>query len=267
MANVAPSSPQAGRKKTVEPREYALMFELERHHWWFQSRVRMIERLLDAHVWPSLGEQPRLIDLGCGTGLFLERHQKHCRTTGLDFSQHALKFSRRAGLRNLCQGDAARLPYADGSADLITAFDLIEHVPDDQGLVRDAWRVLRPGGFLVATVPAHPILWTGHDVSLHHKRRYRRAEFDALFRQDGPWQWETLRMTAGFCIVFPIAVAMRLARRLIGDSGVPVSDAHPMPEGINRFLMAINRPEIAWLARHDLPFGVSYFTIRRKPAA
>jgi hypothetical protein len=40
-----------------------------------------------------------------------------------------------------------------------------------------------------------------------------------------------------------------------------------MPEGINRLLLAINRPEVAWLARHDLPFGVSYFTIRRKPAA
>jgi SAM-dependent methyltransferase len=248
----------------MEPREYELMFQMERDHWWFQSRLGMIERLLERHVWGELGERPRLVDLGCGTGMFLERRRGHCRAAGLDFSRQALDLCRRNGLEALAQADATRLPVADGCADLVTAFDLIEHVRDDAALVAEAWRVLRPGGVLMATVPAHPMMWSGHDVSLHHMRRYRRHVFEALFAEKEGRRWETVRMTAGFALAFPPTAMLRMSKRFIADGGVPRSDTQPVTPWINRLLIALHRIEIAWLGRFNLPVGVSFLTIRRK---
>jgi SAM-dependent methyltransferase len=257
-------------KPTMEPREYELMFELERHHWWFQSRLAMIERLLDRHVWPQLddssGNRPRLVDLGCGTGMFLERRRAHCRTVGLDFSRQALALCRRNGLDALAQADATRLPLADACADVLTAFDLIEHVNDDRSLIAESWRILRPGGFLMATVPAHPAMWSGHDVSLHHMRRYRRRQFEALFTSTPDRRWQTIRMTSSFTTVFVPTVLLRITRRAVVDGGVQRSDTRPTPPWMNRILLALHRPEIAWLGRFNLPTGVSLMTIRQKIA-
>ena len=238
------------------------MFELEDRHWWFQSRLLMIERLLRDAVEPACPSPPRLLDLGCGTGMFLDRRRKAgAQVFGTDISGEALRFSRRRGLDRLARSDATRIPYADTSFDIVTAFDLIEHVKDDRALVAEARRVLRPGGFLVATVPAHPFLWSSHDVSLHHHRRYRRAQFEGLFAGGG---WQTVRMTASFAMILPPAALIRLSRRLRRTRRPPHSDAYAVPDWLNRMLIGLHRAEAAWLARWDLPAGVSLLTIRRR---
>lgn len=246
----------------METHEYRRMFTLEEHHWWFRSRLLMIEAMLDCSVRPHLRPGPRLLDLGCGTGRFLARREAEMDAVGLDFSAHALGYARQRTRAPLVRGDAGRLPLADAAFDIVTAFDLIEHLHDDRGLIAEIHRVLRPGGFLVASVPAHPHLWTGHDVSLHHHRRYTRDAFESLFT-DQPWQ--PLRMTAGFTLIFPPAAAIRIGRRLLGLGERPVSDTRPTAEWLNRLLTGMHRLEAAWLARYNLPIGVSLFTIRRKP--
>jgi SAM-dependent methyltransferase len=246
----------------MDPIEYQRMYELEDRHWWFQSRLLMIEGLMRRHVAPALdGRRPRLLDLGCGTGMFLSRRAGDAQAFGLDFSRQALGFCHARGLDRVAQGDAARLPFADGSFDVVTAFDLIEHVREDGALIAEILRVLRPGGMLLATVPAHPILWSGHDVSLHHHRRYRRRQFEALF---DPARWETIRMTAGFTLIFPPALLIRLSRRLTAARRPPSSDTRPAPEWLNRLLIGLHRIEAGWMERHDLPIGISLMTIRRK---
>ncbi|HOE96367.1 MAG TPA: class I SAM-dependent methyltransferase [Candidatus Sumerlaeota bacterium] len=248
----------------MEHEEYQRMFALEDRHWWFQGRLMMIERLLRRHVLPVLPARPRLLDLGCGTGLFLQRRLRECEPFGIDFSVEALACCRTRVPGRLARADAARLPFADAVFDVVSAFDLIEHVADDVALVAEAWRVLRPGGCFIATVPAHPILWSAHDVSLHHQRRYRRAQFNALFNAA---PWETIRMTAGFTLIFPPALLIRLGRRLARSSRPPVSDTRETAEWLNRLLIRLHAGEAAWLERHDLPIGISLMTIRRKPEA
>lgn len=248
----------------MDPAEYVRMFQLEDHHWWFRGRLMMTEGLLRRHVLPAFPSgRPRLLDIGCGTGLFLERRAGDCESMGVDLSPQALGYARGRRLPRLTRADAARLPFPDASFDVLTAFDLIEHVRDDQGLVDEIWRVLRPGGFLLATVPAHPILWSGHDVSLHHHRRYRRGQFNDLFAPD---KWETVRMSASFTLIFPVAVIIRLGRRLCRARRPPTSDTHETPAWLNRALIALHGLEAAWLRRHNLPIGISLITIRRKRA-
>lgn len=244
----------------MEPYEYERMYQQEDHHWWFQSRLLMTEGLLRNGILPQLPERPAMLDLGCGTGLFLERRRERFETYGADFSAQALAFSRQRGLKRLSRADATALPFADHSFDLVTAFDLIEHVADDRALVQEVHRVLRPGGMLLATVPAHPMLWSGHDVSLHHHRRYQRAEFRALFE---PTCWEQRRQTSCFTMVFPVAAAVRLGRRLLGSTRAE-ADSIPLPGPINNLLIFLHRFEAAWLARFNLPIGVSLLTIQRK---
>ncbi len=241
----------------MELMEYHDMYELEDRHWWFQARLRMIEGLLRRHV----GRPGRMLDLGCGTGMFLRRRQAESVAYGSDLSPAALAFCRARGIANLMQADAGRIPLADASLDLITAFDLIEHVDDDRGLVDEAWRVLRPGGWFMATVPAHPLLWSSHDVSLHHRRRYTGHEFEGLFE---PERWERVRMTSCFALVLPAAVLVRLSRRLRRARRPPHSDTYQVPAWLNHLLVALHVVEARWLERHDLPLGLSLMTIRRK---
>jgi SAM-dependent methyltransferase len=246
----------------MEAHEYRRMFELEDHHWWFRSRLMMTEGWLQEYLLPHYpARRPKLLDLGCGTGLFLQRRGADCEAYGIDLSPEALSYCRERQLRPVALADALRLPIRDAQFDLVTAFDLIEHVDDDHDLVREIWRVLRPGGCLLATVPAHPILWTGHDVSLHHRRRYTRRAFEALFPAG---QWERVRMTASFTMVFPLAALVRLTRHLLATRRPPRSDTAYMPEGMNRLLIGLHRWEAAWLRRHDLPIGISFMTLRRK---
>lgn len=249
--------------RTMEPQEYRLMYELEEHHWWFQGRLMMTEGLLAEYILPAFaGRRPRLLDMGCGTGLFLQRRAE-CEACGIDLSPQALGYCASRALRNVAMADAARVPFADNSFDIVTAFDLIEHMPDDHAIITEILRILRPGGYLLATVPAHPLLWTGHDVTLHHHRRYGRASFEALFEER---HWESIRMTAGFTAIFPPAAMIRLIRHMRGVDHKPHSDARPTPEWLNRFMIGVHRMEANWLRRHDLPIGISFMTVRRKKA-
>lgn len=246
----------------MERIEYQNMFELEDHHWWFRGRLMMTEGWLAETILPAFaGRRPRLLDLGCGTGLFLQRRAADCDAYGIDLSLDALRYCRRRQLARLACAHAARLPLADASFDIVTAFDLVEHLPDDQALVDEIGRVLRPGGYLLATVPAHPVLWTGHDVSLHHHRRYVRRSFSGLF---APERWERVRLTASFFTVFPPAALIRLTRHLLGQGDRPHSDTRPTALWLNRMLTGVHRIEAAWLRRHNLPVGVSLMTIQRK---
>lgn len=222
----------------------------------------MTENLLRECILPAYANRrPRLLDLGCGTGFFLQRRQANCEALGIDLSPEALSYCHRRQIRSVARADAARLPFGDESFDIVTAFDLIEHLPDDRALVGEIRRILKPGGYLMATVPAHPLLWTGHDVSLHHHRRYTGKTFETLF---DPPLWETVRMTAIFSLVFPPAALIRFVRHVMSSQRQPHSDTHPTAEWLNRLMIRLHRIEADWLTHHDLPIGISLATIRRK---
>lgn len=246
----------------MEIEEYGKMFELEDHHWWFQSRLQLTRRILDQYAPASGNRASRLLDLGCGTGMFLERQGESRKTFGLDFSPEALAFTRRRGLNRLVCGDSQLLPFRDACFDIVTAFDLIEHVDRDGDVVAEVHRILRPGGILLSTVPAHPSLWGEHDVALHHRRRYRRRQFENLF---DPAKWETLRSTYTFASIAPPAAAIRLLRRVFPRSGGDATaDTNLTPPSLNSALIAWHRVENAWIARFNSPLGLSLLAVNRR---
>src|SRR4051794_40759304 len=126
--------------------DYQHMFDLEDRHWWFQAKIDLMRRLVLRHCPKPPNEKPLLLDIGCGTGLFLSKEDHDKTAIGVDFSREALEFTRRRGLSRLVCADSQSLPFTAESFDIVTAFDHIEHVEDDAELIREVYRVLRPGG-------------------------------------------------------------------------------------------------------------------------
>src|SRR5204863_5855183 len=111
---------------------------------------------------------------------------------GVDVSSDAVAFCRERGLENVKLGAAESLPYDDGTFDLVTAFDVVEHMDDDLAGLREMRRVLRPGGRVLLFVPTFMFLWGLQDEVSNHRRRYRLPQLRHVLEQAG---LEVERMT------------------------------------------------------------------------
>jgi 2-polyprenyl-3-methyl-5-hydroxy-6-metoxy-1,4-benzoquinol methylase len=151
------------------------------------------------------------------------------------------------------------LPDLGDPFDLVAAFDVIEHVEDDVGAVAALAARLRPGGFLVTSVPANAWLWSEHDAQHHHKRRYRLSDYRPLFEGAGL----TVRRATHFnTVLFPLIAAARLAKSVARLPGGD-EDAHP-PRLVNALLRSLFAAETHLLKVTDLPFGVSILLIAER---
>ncbi|MBI4545324.1 MAG: class I SAM-dependent methyltransferase [Gemmatimonadetes bacterium] len=240
---------------------YPQFFALEERHWWFRAM-----RALQWQLLRQVAEPPgRVLDVGCGTGRWLEELQAEFQADGCDLAGEALRFSRTRGIERLVQASALELPYRDGSYGLVTALGVLEHVDDDARMLRELFRVLRPGGRLLLLTSGHPALWSEHDELVHHKRRYRRPELRARVEQAG---FRIERLTHANLALLPAAVGLRsvrflLPRRSRAGSGSP--DLFQPPWPLNQALYAILRLEAALLRAVDLPAGLGILALARRP--
>jgi SAM-dependent methyltransferase len=157
---------------------YPILFEVEESHWWYIGRRRIIASFVKAICDQVKDRRARILDVGCGTGANLVRLSDFGDAEGVDISPDALKFCRERGLNNVKLGAAESLPYEDGEFDLVTAFDVVEHMDDDIAGLREMRRVLRPDGRVLLFVPTFMFLWGVQDDVSHHRRRYRLSDCD-----------------------------------------------------------------------------------------
>lgn len=144
---------------------------------WHRARLQLVARLLRQEVTVS---PARLLSLGCGTGTELPTLGALGPVVAVDHDRQALALLPRPAGGALTVADATALPFAAASFDIAVALDVLEHVGDDQGAMDQVLRVLRPGGLLLVTVPAHPGLFGPHDRALGHCRRYDRRALRRL---------------------------------------------------------------------------------------
>ena len=172
----------------MEQQAYREQFELEDAHWWFEGRRAVIWALLDRAGLTAPGGGLRILDAGCGTGRNLIEFGPLGDARGIDSSPEAIDFCRRRGVLGATEGRLESLPFEEGSFDLILATDVLEHIEDDQSVMRELRRVAAPGARLLATVPAYRWLWSQHDDAHHHFRRYTLRDLRERLRAEG---WET----------------------------------------------------------------------------
>jgi SAM-dependent methyltransferase len=152
------------------------------------------------------------------------------------------------------------LPNFGTSFDLIAALDVIEHLDEDGKSITALRKLLKPGGFLLATVPAHPWMWSQHDALHHHKRRYRKADFLGLIDAAG---LSVCKASYFNSALFPAIALARLGK--LSERAAVADDALPS-EGVNNLLEKIFGAEKFALRHMNLPVGVSLLVISR-PAA
>jgi ubiquinone/menaquinone biosynthesis C-methylase UbiE len=237
------------------PREIDKMHRLEETHWWFQGKKMLVEQTIAA----AGVRGGRLLDVGCGTGMFLRVLARYGRVSGVDISEQALAYCREKVTADLTLGSGDQLPFPDGSFCFVSLLDIIEHASDDLSVLKEAYRVCRPGGVALVTVPAFPFLWGNHDVAHHHKRRYRLPELRRVGKQAG-FTVERITYT-NFSIFLPVLIRRTLLRwRKSAES-----DLVATPALLNKLLLSLESLEACFLSHADFPWGVSLLMLLRKP--
>src|ERR1044072_3405329 len=155
---------------------YPILFRVEQSHWWHIGRRRILAGFVEDICRRVTDRRPRILDVGCGTGANLLMLSKYGDAEGVDISEDALAFCRERGLDKVKLGAGEELPYDDGTFDLVTALDVVEHMDDDLAGLKEMRRVLRPGGRVLLFVPTFMFLWGVQDEVSNHRRRYRLNE-------------------------------------------------------------------------------------------
>lgn len=236
---------------------------MEDVHWWFVARRNILLEVLNKYVGANGPGTRRILDVGCGTGTMLTYLARFGNAEGVDIDTEAIEYCRARGLKQVSQSAADSLPFADDTFDLVTALDVVEHIDDDLGVLREVRRVLRPGGQLLLTVPAYRFLWGRQDEINLHKRRYVAREVRERLQAAG---FAVRRLSYMNAILFPAIAAIRLVRHVLPEPAELESDfAFPAPRLLNGVLSRVFGTERHVLSRFSLPFGVSIMALAQKP--
>ena len=227
---------------------YEELFAVEEEHWWFRGRRAVIHALFE-HA-RSERDGVDYLDIGCGSGRNIDEFARGP-AIGTEFAPDAVEVARRRGV-DCRQADAQALPFDDARFGIVSAFDVIEHVPDDRAAFGEARRVIRPGGTMVVTVPAYQWLWSQHDETHGHKRRYTRKRLVAVAESAG---WNTRFATYFNTLLLPPIALVRAFRR---GEGSDTTDYSLTGRRLNELLTVPMRAEAQLIRRGvRLPAGVS----------
>ncbi|MFB4283030.1 MULTISPECIES: class I SAM-dependent methyltransferase [unclassified Nonomuraea] len=230
----------------METSELRRLITLEDTHWWYRERRAILRRELR-----ELGRPGRALDIGAaGGGNTRVLVEAGWDATATDNCEAAVETARQRGLKAV-HADARALPFEPGSVDLVTAFDVLEHIREDHLAAAEIARVLAPGGHALIAVPCDMALWSAHDDAVGHVRRYDRDSLTVVVEKAGLtvdriWSWNVL--------LRPLVVRHR--RRSRG------SDLRKTPFLVNAGLSAIVRAE-RYLPVRSLK-GVSLFLRARR---
>lgn len=242
----------------MEKSEYARLAEYEQSYWWHQGRLEIIQTYMRraSRNRPS----PAILNVGCGTGGTIKMLEKFGTVDNVDTSDDAIGFAQKLGYKNITKVDDINLPFKDAVYDIVGAFDVLEHIEDHKSALSEWKRVLKDDGAIVVTVPAYQWLWSGHDVTMHHWRRYTMKSLTAL-AAEANLRPERKSYAIGFSL--PLVAGFRLASKVLNRADSEASFV-PVPGAINKLFTALLKAEAKLHDTVSLPAGSSLITILRK---
>jgi SAM-dependent methyltransferase len=243
----------------VKKVEYATMAEREQTYWWHLGRLQIIQAYIK-HV-KGDKEKLKIMNIGCGTGGTIDMLEKFGIVDNADISDEAIRFMKESGYNRITKVDDIKLPFKDKSYDMVGAFDVLEHIEDHIGALKEWGRILKDDGAIVITVPAYQWLWTNHDVSLYHKRRYTTKRLTEVAAEAG-----LKPEKKSYAIVFslPLVVGFRFINKILGRKTDSETSYVDVPDWVNSFFTKLLCAEAKVHGKAAFPFGTSVVTVLRK---
>jgi SAM-dependent methyltransferase len=267
------STPESAHE-SYDPEFFAKLATIESKHFWFRTRNRVIATIVK-QLTKNLVNGYRVLEVGCGTGNVLRALQHACprgTVVGMDLYAQGLAFARKQTSCPLVQGDLEQ-PGFGVRFDVIGAFDVVEHLSDDLQVFRSIHSLLKPGGVLVLTVPAHQSLWSYFDEVSHHCRRYEPAELRQKLNETG---YEIEFLSYFMASIYPMLWFVRKIRpfgnRSRNSTAVETDRKRTLKElrivpFLNGLLTFVLMQEARLIrARCVLPFGSSLIVAARRVA-
>jgi SAM-dependent methyltransferase len=259
-------APELARDHTDYPSDgFDVTAAVEASSFWCRSRNRVLGDVVERFTDPS--RPLAMLEIGCGIGGVVGalRRFPHLRLTASEIYIQGLRYARsKFPDVDFIQLDATAIPFRS-EFDIVGAFDVLEHIQDDQRVMQGVHAALRPGGLFIATVPQYQWMWSALDDIVRHKRRYSRSD---LLRKVRRQHFEVLFCSSFVSTLFPAMAASRLlsrARRAPADERKAFAAEVTLPPAANRVCDWVMRvDELALRVGISLPFGGSLLVVARK---
>ena len=242
------------------PAHFGELARLESTNFWFRARNQLLIYFLRTYM----PEARKFLEIGCGTGFVLAGIANafpKLDLTGSELFVEGLPFAaKRVPSAKLFQMDATAIPY-ESEFDVIGAFDVLEHIEEDERVLAQMHRALASSGSIILTVPQHRFLWSQQDEYACHVRRYEAHELRGKVQRAG---FKIVRMTSFVSLLLPLMYLARRSKREAGKDFDPTEELR-IGGAINVALKAVLDIEIALIrAGVSLPAGGSLVMIATK---
>ena len=232
--------------------------KLEDEYWWFVGRRIIIEDILKKNFKKDSLE---ILDWGCGTGKNSFILNKFGNVLGVDTSEHYIKINKEKGNSNVLLVNNIEEFKPKIYYDLVTNFDVLEHIEKDKEYLEKVNSILKPDGYILVTVPAYQFIWTKLDNVLGHFRRYNRKNINTLFDKAG---YKIIQSSYFFMILSPLFIIIRLLQKFLNNSGSLKENVIPVPLFINKLFVFFLKIESLLMKYINLPFGTSIIVLAKK---
>lgn len=255
----------AVKNNNFQKEGFELLHKIEENNFWFKSRNRIISRLFEKYL--GTKEKKDVMEIGCGTGFVLKGLSKfeNYKLTGAEIHLEGLKFAKkRLSDVEFIQLDATNLPF-ENDFDAIGIFDVIEHIDEDELVLKNIFKALRSNGKIFITVPQHQFMWSRADDIAFHKRRYSKKELTDKVRKQG---FKIEYVGSFVTSLFPVMFLSRMLQRSkINEDNTDINKYHefrisPVVNKIFEKFMKID--EIFINSGSSLPFGGSLILVASK---
>lgn len=243
---------------------YKQYYKLERTHWWFIVREKILYYLVKRHF--NIPKKIKILNIGVATGRTSEMLLKFGDVTSVEYDKECCKIMHELTGLNVINASITELPFSESTFDLVCAFDVIEHVDEDKKAVLEMNRVCKENGIIFLTVPAFEFIWSKHDDINQHKRRYNISQLRKLFLKQ-ELQGKILRTSYFNFILFLPIVFTRLLEKLLPKTKKDyISSDFDMVNNnlLNKLFYLIFKIEVPLLQILNFPFGISIFYLWKK---